>query len=301
MPVCMDCDRWSPGTFKRCPDCEGTLKLEPLWARPSRDAQLARLDDEAKTLHRHGELGAVADRRRRYEELRRRLLPVLEAAEAQRVQRMRAGARAAGVSLRAYESRLRQEERERDATASRARNELFRAHDTGRISREEYERSMAALDERLADERARTTEEAARTEGMSISDYRARAARELWVRRRLWGGEDRWLTDAAGMGQAWFVTFLALPIAGAIGLAVLLLFLLAGRSPLAAVGGTVLGGIGGWILAQVLFFATWAILEWLAPRFLVVRRSGEAVLMAAVVGVFLVPPVLVVAVALWLG
>jgi hypothetical protein len=313
MPVCVDCQRWSPGTFKSCPDCSGILKLEPLWARPSRDAQLARLDEEAKWWHRRARDGgdadttegeawaAVEDRRRRYEELRRRLLPVLEAAEARRVEQMQAGAAAAGLPVRVYEANLAKAERERQEASRRTSNDLLRALDAGRITHEEYDRRMAEMSAQAGEVRAQADKDAARAQGLSWRAYQARQWSLRRQRERLWGGEDAWLTDPGGWGQAWLLTFLALPITGVVGLLLGAVFLLVGRSPLAAVAGTVVIGLAGWILAQLVFFGTWAVLNWLAQRSWIIRRIGESILTAAFLGIFILPPVLVILGAILLG
>jgi hypothetical protein len=201
MPICVDCGHWSPGTFKSCPDCSGVLKLEPLWLRPSKDEQLWRLDREAKWWHRRarGEdatdatkaeaWAMVEDHRRRYEELRRRLLPVLELAEARRVERREAEARAVGLPLRTYKAKVAREERERWQAAEREIAELQTAHDTGAITKKEHEKRLAQRSAERDRERARAEEAAARALRLSVGEYRRRARRDEHERERLWGGE----------------------------------------------------------------------------------------------------------------
>jgi hypothetical protein len=313
MPVCVDCERWSPGTFRRCPDCAGVLKLEPLWARSSKDPQLARLDEEAKWWHRRARdkgsaditdaeaWAMVEDRRRRYEELRRRLLPVLELEEDRRVELMEAGARAAGLSFRTYEANYAKVEREREQASKRTSSDLFRALNDGQITHEEYDRNMAEMWAQAGTVRAQTVKEAARVQGLSLRAYQARLGNLRRQREQLWGGEDAWLTDPGGWGQVWFATFLALPVTGVVGLLLGVVFLLVGRSPLVAIAGTVVFGLAGWVLAQLVFFGTLAVLDRLAPRSWIIRRVGEPIFSAAFLGIFIVPPVLVILAAFRLG
>jgi hypothetical protein len=301
MPLCVDCDRWAPGTFKACPDCNGVLKLEPAWQRPSRDIQLERLDREARYWHRRGDLGEVEDRRRRYEELRRRLLPRLEEAEEWRARRMEAGAQASGLSVRAYQNALRREEREREVSATRTLNGLWRDVNAGRMSRDEYDRATSEAYAELSSARERADRSAARAEGLTDDAFRARSAGDRRARERLWGREHQWLSDPGGWAQIWPITVLALPAAAVAGLVLAIVFVATGRPLSAAVAGTVLGGVLGWMAAQVIFLATWAVLDRLAPRSWAIRRIGEPLLTVALAGVFVLPVALAVLLAVLLG
>ena len=310
VPVCVDCEHWSPGTFKSCPDCSGVLKLEPLWARSSKDAQLDRLDWETKWWHRHARdetspeaaraeaWSMVADLRHRYEGLRRRLLPVLELAEARRVQRMEAGARAAGVPVKAYEAKVAREERAREQAAHRSDSELWKAYNAGLLTHEEHERRQAEVWSALRAERGHDEEAAAVAEGLSIDAYRRRAAREQKRRERLWGNEG---TDPEG-GLEWLVySGLTVLITGVVGLIVAAVFLLTGRSPLAAIAGTILGGLAGWLLCSAVFFLSASFLDRRTARSWMAQHIIEPVSVLSVLGILVLPPVLAVLVALWLG
>jgi hypothetical protein len=295
-----------------CPDCSGTLKLEPPWARPSRDLQLTRLDEETKQSHRRARDLAqteaaraaawteVDDHRRRYEALRRRLLPALEVAEARRVERIEAGARGAGIVPRAYEAKLAQEEREREQAREVGSKEALAALDAGTVDQKEYRRRVSEVWARYREQCDLADRAAAQAEGLSLVAYRSREARERRERQRLWGDEDTWLgTDSFGLAEL-IQTILAVPIVLVVGLVLTVVFLLVGRQPLAAIAGTLLGGLGGWILALAVFSGALAIVEVLERRSWVVRRViAWPSLTVLYWGIFVVPPVLVVAVALW--
>jgi hypothetical protein len=310
MPVCVDCERWSPGTFKSCPDCSGVLKLEPLWARSSKDPQLARLDREAKWWHRRARdedatdatkaeaWAMVGDRRRRYEELRRRLLPVLELAEARRVERMGAEARAVGLPLRTYEAKAAREGRERSRNADHEMGELQKARDTGVITKKEYEKRLAQRSSERDRERAQTEEADARALGLSVRAYRRRARDDEDERERLWGGE----VPDPGWGQAWFIgAAMTVPITGVVGLIVALAFFLTGRSPLAAIAGTIAGGLAGWLLCAAVFFGTRSRLDRPTAHSRVDEKIVEPLSTLSLLGVFIVPSVFAILLALWLG
>jgi len=310
MPVCVDCEHWSPGTFKSCPDCSGVLKLEPLWARSSKDQQLSRLDWEAKWWHRRARdetqrkavraeaWSMVEDRRRRYEELRRRLLPVLEVAEARRVERMEAGARAAGIPVRAYEANVAREERQREQAARRASDDLEKAREAGLISKKEYEKRTASASSTRGRDRARAEEAVARAQGLSVRAYRSRERHDEDERERLSGGE----VPDPGWGQAWFIgAVVTVPITGVVGLIVAVAFFLTGRPPLAAIAGTVVGGLAGWLLCAAVFFGTRSRLDRPTARSPVDQKIVEPLFTLSLLGVFIVPSVFAILLALWLG
>ena len=153
--------------------------------------------------------------------------------------------------------------------------------------------------------------------GMSVDDYRAkrRADREteLELRRRAqaaeWAAEIEAGAAAAGMtpaeyreslsrtiddagyarGSCFGLVLFSTPAALVTGAGLLLLFVITGRSPLAAIGGTVIGVLLGFVIGSLLSMAG------TSDPF---RRFGGLIM----VGAWLIPPVLtVVASILLLG
>ena len=170
------------------------------------------------------------------------------------------------------------------------------------LARRESEREIERQARREADaaeyqaEEARAAQELAAdaaARGLTAEEYRARLERE------------RWLSDPAGVAQSAFGSLLiAVPVTGAVGIIVTMVFIVLGLSPWAAVCGTVLGGAGGLVLSQVLFWGTWAMLDRLVriPGVIqgAVRRFGDAILAVALLSTLVLPPALVVIVALLL-
>jgi hypothetical protein len=298
MPVCVDCHRWSPGTFKSCPDCSGLLELEPEWARPSSDPELANIDRLAEQWHREARaasseeaskeaMAAIEGFRRKYEEMHRRLLPMLEAAETRRAARVQRGARAKGLTIDEYEAQVAREQRGLEEVLRK----LGEARTAGRITQREYE---AGLEEG----RSRAIEEGARADGVSVRVYRERISREErerdWLRYPKWTDSDRFMD--------WLLATIGAVVLSCIaGLILTAVFILGGRSPSPAIGGTILGGVAGMILAQTLFLTTAAILGRLVLGSRFVRQIADALYSGALLVILLVPPGLALILALGAG
>ena len=177
MPVCVDCQAWSPKGLECCPDCSGTLAPEPAWAEM--DPVLAKLDYLARYGVRKGDRDDWDFQRRRYNAVRTRLLPVLEAEEAARSERYSAMALAAGVPTGEYRASVELDRRER----VRAREKLERARLAGRITLKEEEREGRVLE-------AESDMAEAAAEGLSLRAYKKVQRRSLAARKRAHGGED---------------------------------------------------------------------------------------------------------------
>lgn len=149
----------------------------------------------------------------------------------------------------------------------------------------EYEAEEARAAQQLAADAAAT--------GLTVEEYQAKLERE------------RWLSAPGDVAEANLYTLvLAVPVTGAVGIIVTMVFIVLGLSPWAAVCGTVLGGAGGLVLAQVLFFGTWAMFDRLVriPGVIqgAVRRFGDAIIFVALLSTLVLPPALVVIVSLLL-
>ncbi len=232
MPVCVDCERWSPGTFRTCPDCSGTLTREPSWA--TADAALWRLDYEAKWWHRRARAAEgteayqdaawarVAEYRRDYNALRLRLLPVLEAQDAQRRELYAAAARAAGVTYLEYMANLKRQRSDRVRRYSDL--ERSRGPRGDLIPMEEYERQMRDGDQLRVEAEALAL-------GLSVRDFEALQRRESRALRRLYGSEGR-IVDREHAGcLTWFRPMAVISLVVAVGLVPAVVLLLVGRSP----------------------------------------------------------------------
>jgi hypothetical protein len=92
-----------------------------------------------------------------------------------------------------------------------------------------------------------------------------------------------------------------LPITGVVGLIVAVVFFMTGRPPLAAIAGTILGGLTGWLLCSAVFFGCRSLLDRPTAHSWVAENVIEPVFWLSLIGIFIVPSVLAVLVSLRLG
>jgi hypothetical protein len=140
---------------------------------------LAKLDYLARYGVRKGDRGDWEHQRRRYNAVRARVLPLLEAEEAARTERYAVMAQAAGIPLKEYRKRVEHDLLE----FMQAREDLDRARGAGRITEQDWERAGEALAARYA------TAEAA-NQGLSPRAYEKTRRRSTRARKRLYGDED---------------------------------------------------------------------------------------------------------------